>query len=174
MGWSCFHKPANVVAELQGNLTWESPTFTYRCLRGAFVGLTYYAAVERITKADGKRRVFASVTLVRYHPTRWAGGVEMCTKGMDESMGPNEDKCPKSILDLLTPVDESSGSYAQGWRDRCYRYHELKTQPVNDEDVRKWAAESRGADFDRFSDKYKKMWRTAYRKRFMMNQQETQ
>lgn len=171
MGWSCFPKPDDVVAELQRNMNWESDTCVYRCLRGAFVGITYYAAVERVMKADGKRCVFAMITLVRYHPTRWHGGKEMCTKDMDEGMGPCEDKCPKSILDLLTPVESDAGSYAQDWRDRCYRYHELKAQPVNDDDVRRWALESRGIHFDHFSDKYKKIWRNAYRKRFMMNTQ---
>jgi len=170
MGWSCFAKPQGpgaVVRELQRNMNWHSQIAVYRCLRGAFVGLTYYAAVERVMKADGKRCVFAVVTLVRYHPTRWEGGPEMCVKNIDEGMGPFEAQCPQSILDLLTPVEPDSGSYAQEWRDKCALFHARRKMKVDENDVRIWAR-SHGYSFDTFSDKTKKTWRNAYKKRYTM------
>ena len=38
-------------------------------------------------------------------------------KSMDESFGPVESNCPKSILKLLTPTESK---YANEWRKRCY------------------------------------------------------
>jgi len=39
-------------------------------------------------------------------------------KVMDETMGPNEAKCPEGILDTLDATDDH---YANEWRSRCRR-----------------------------------------------------
>ena len=88
----------------------------YEVLKSALKNLrTYYAAVEARDK-EGALSVFAVVCLVRYNP-RDKEGYIFGYKDMDESMGPAEDECPASILDLLTPP---SSEYAKQWRARCY------------------------------------------------------
>lgn len=47
---------------------------------------------------------------------------------MDESCGPNECACPKSILNLLTPTE---CEFAKKWRERCYEYHASKSKSPN-------------------------------------------
>lgn len=164
MGWTYFAKPEGpgaVVKELQRNLTWESDTAKYTFLRGAFVGLTYYAAVECLKKVDGKRHVFAAVDLVRYQHR--GDEREMCVKEMGEDMGPCESRCPKTILDLLTPLESGAG-YAQEWRDRCRKYHALKAAPITAEELTAWAAKH-GRDFATLSPDTQKRWKTVYRNR---------
>jgi hypothetical protein len=45
---------------------------------------------------------------------------------MDESMGPFECNCPKSILELLSPTDNE---YALNWRENCYKNIRKKNDP---------------------------------------------
>lgn len=73
------------------------------------VGSTVYAACQL---EDGC--IVAGIIL-----TKTARNKEIAIKVMDESMGPYEDKCPKSILDMLSPLDETE-VYAKEWRERCY------------------------------------------------------
>jgi hypothetical protein len=106
MGWTVLPRPDKPLAYMDRVFT--GPGLTV--LRSALVGFTYYAAVQH---SDGS--VFAGVALLRYCRDGQFG-----YKDMDESMGPNEARCPKSILALLTPTDRP---YAIEWRDRCERYH---------------------------------------------------
>lgn len=78
-------------------------------LKSAMVGSTYYAAVRN---KDGEvwAAVFLTCGRTRHDGTAWG------YKDMDETMGPNEDKCPASILALLTPTDSE---WANEWRERC-------------------------------------------------------
>ena len=80
-------------------------------LKSSMVGSTYYAAVRN---KDGK--VWAAIfqTCGR---TKWDGSL-WGYKDMDETVGPWEDKCPASILALLSPTDSIS---ANEWRERCRR-----------------------------------------------------
>lgn len=78
-------------------------------LAHAMVGKAFYAAMESV-KA-GERSVWALVCLTDTH------NGEPGYKDMDETMGPNESKCPASILALLTPTESE---WAKGWRARCY------------------------------------------------------
>jgi hypothetical protein len=164
MGWTCMPKPDGpgaVVRYMQGNLTWESETVKYTCLRGAFVGLTYYAAVECINKTDGSRSVFAAVNLVRYQ--KEYGEPWVCFKELNETMGPNEARCPKTIFDLLTPL-EPGNTYAQGWRDKCAKYHALHSAPITDDELSTWAAKH-GRNYAFLSPAAQKTWKTVYRNR---------
>ena len=100
-------------------LTWDAKDKdgniirTNRVLKSAMVGSTYYAAVETKT-VTGERQVWAAVFLTcgktRHDHTEWG------YRDMDETMGPNESKCPASILALLTPTDSQ---WANEWRERC-------------------------------------------------------
>ncbi len=80
----------------------------------AMVGGVLYAAV-RNTCGDSPI-VYGLVIL-----TEQRGG-EIGFKTMDETCGPNADKCPASILRLLTPLPQwpdGSIGYAAEWRARC-------------------------------------------------------
>lgn len=119
MGWTCTKAPnCNVTEYLiqhSGVFRWHSPDFTAKVLRHAMVGSTLYAAVE-FTYTDGRRRVWASVTLTERQ------GAELCWKEMDETMGPNADRCPRSILGLLTPLEPGREGYAAEWRLRAWEH----------------------------------------------------
>ena len=60
-------------------------------LKSAMVGSTYYAAV-RNQKGEVWAAVFLTCGRTKWDGTAWG------YKDMDETMGPNEDKCPASIL----------------------------------------------------------------------------
>jgi len=97
----------------------------YEVLKSAMVGSTYYAAVK--VKETGK--VFAAVFLTKVNSR------ETCNfgyKDMEESMGPNEAKCPLSILNLLTKTDNE---IALEWRARCRKYHADKNSPASFENL---------------------------------------
>ena len=75
---------------------------------------TYYAAAQVMTNGVGGE-IFAIVCKVRWC-RKSKTGENFGYKDMEESMGPYEDDCPGSILDLLSPTDNE---YAQEWRQRC-------------------------------------------------------
>lgn len=84
-------------------------------LASALVAMkTYYAAVELACPGE-EARIFAIVCLVKFNP-RASDGYVFGYKDMSENMGPNEARCPASILDLLTPTDNE---HAIDWRRRC-------------------------------------------------------
>ena len=133
MGWThCFSSPyavwknghelmppASRQKEIDKMLTWESKDkdgnilSTHKVLKSSMVGSVYYAAVT--TEKPGKEtEVLAAVFLtcgrVKHDGCLWG------YKDMDETCGPNESKCPASILALLTPTDSQ---WANEWRERC-------------------------------------------------------
>lgn len=77
-----------------------------KVLKAAVVRGVYYAAVrnERNGKINGV------VCLMRKQ------GDDFGWKDIWEEMGPFESRCPKSIIDLLSPTDSE---YAKQWRERC-------------------------------------------------------
>jgi hypothetical protein len=89
----------------------------------------YYAAAQVIT--DGVAgEVFAIVCLVRWNPNDKEGMI-FGYKDMEESMGPCEDGCPESILNLLTSTDNEN---ALDWRRRCLAKLQQRTRKVEDGD----------------------------------------
>ena len=96
----------------------------YTVLKSVMVGTVHYAAIRNNETSD----VFAAITLTSADKK---GGYNFGYKGMDEDCGPCETKCPKSILNLLTPTDSD---FANSWRKRCREYHaqadELKKSPL--------------------------------------------
>lgn len=93
---------------------------TGRVIRCAATWTTAYLAYEIKTPAkDGqpeKREVIALVCLI-HHVPRARDGFTFGYKDMDETMGPCESKCPKTILEMLTPTDSQ---WAKEWRERCW------------------------------------------------------
>jgi hypothetical protein len=118
MGWTCTYKEPGVNLTQwfvdHGVLSWpDDGPYRYRVLDSALVRSVHYAAIERVKKETGERKVFATVILTEPHGR---SGNNFCWKDMDESVGPTEDSCPARILDLLT---ETEGEYARNWRERC-------------------------------------------------------
>lgn len=80
-----------------------------------------YMAYEIKTPATeteaAKREVIAIVCLIHHVPNA-RDGYTFGYKDMTENMGPNESRCPKTILELLTPT---TSEYALDWRERCWK-----------------------------------------------------
>lgn len=122
MGWvHCFNgrrKPDGTVDrkyECDRICTWETRdengniVSSGKVLKSAMVGSTYYAAVQN-KKGEVWAAVFLTCGRTRHDGTSWG------YKDMDETMGPREDKCPASVLALLTPTDNEN---ANKWREEC-------------------------------------------------------
>ena len=83
----------------------------------------YYAAVQT-TMPKKDPTIWAAVYMLDY---RREDVYDFGYKDMDETMGPNIDRCPKSILDRLTTTDSE---YANSWRKRCWaRINRRQRQP---------------------------------------------
>jgi hypothetical protein len=86
--------------------------------------MAYEVKVPAIDGLPAKTDVIGIVCLLRHVP-RAADGYTFGYKDMSEEMGPNESRCPKSILDLLTPT---TYEYALAWRQRCRERIEKKAK----------------------------------------------
>lgn len=94
---------------------------TMKVLKSAMVGSVYYAAIE-VKRKGQDPYVSAAVFLTcgkSHDGTVWG------YKDMDETMGPCEDKCPASILALLTPTDDKDSIE---WRARCRENIRIKAE----------------------------------------------
>ena len=145
MGWTSYHVEAtynpkakrrtvNRKAECdklfnQDMVTYDDNTVIgkYEVLKSHIVGSTYYAAVKRIKFATETKPeescVFAAIVLTSVDSKDY---FNFSYKDMDETMGPYQYGCPKSILDLLSPTDNE---YANKWRERCYEVLKEKKSP---------------------------------------------
>ena len=126
MGWTgVFNYPTKADGKpdikkfLDDSFHWESETNKFSVLKSSMVSSTYYAAIQKEPKDGSPSSVFAVVTKTSYSS---ASG-ELCYKDMGEDEGPCEDKCPASILKLLTPTDNE---FANGWRERCQANIDIK------------------------------------------------
>lgn len=111
----------------------------YRVVKSALVGSVYYAAIETLkrygegTDGNGKRII---EDIPQDERTTWAAVFLTLTdsrdyfnfsyKDMDEDMGPVEDCCPASVLNVLSPTDSER---ALAWRERCRKRIEEKKSP---------------------------------------------
>lgn len=95
----------------------------FEVLKSAMVGSTYYAAVKKTTFNPASEKVFAVIVLTSTNSKDY---YNFAYKDMDETMGPDESKCPKTILDLLSPTEYE---YAKEWRKRCYENLKEKKNP---------------------------------------------
>lgn len=144
MGWVSYH-----ATPVRGKIDRKAEvekTFSecYEILKSTMVGSTHYAALRQVKKckldSDGHaikdetgkyiledipvfdQFVFASITLTSVDMNDY---YNFSYKDMDETEGPCECDCPKSILDLLSPTPSK---FANEWRDRCYKRIEQKKQ----------------------------------------------
>ena len=120
MGWLCYdathYKNGKVdrKAEMDSIFNWHDDVRTVSVLKSAMVGSTYYAAVRCVNTHTGIDNVSAAVCLTC--GSKDNGGFNFGYKDMDETMGPYQYDCPKSILDLLSPTDNKT---ALEWRRLC-------------------------------------------------------
>jgi hypothetical protein len=113
MGWTFSNKEKNVSVKAFFEKMYNSDAI--RVLDCKVVGIkTAYLAIES-TPYAGPRMVFALVCLLDYQNGRH---FNFGYKDMDETMWPNEAKCPQSIFDLLTPTDNEN---AINWRNECIK-----------------------------------------------------
>lgn len=119
MGWTTYmatnykNGKVDAKAEMDKHYSWENENYTNKVIKSAMVGSTYYCAVETVSKANGSREVWAGVALTSKN-TR--DGMTFGYKDMDETEIPYQYKCPKGILDLLTPTENEN---ANEWRRLC-------------------------------------------------------
>lgn len=97
----------------------------YKVLKSAMVGTVYYAAVKQLSRYSSKeenkreeipekdQKIFGVVFLTSVNQKDY---YNFSYKNIAENMGPAEDLCPTSILDLLSNTDNE---YAIEWRKRC-------------------------------------------------------
>ena len=97
-----------------------------RVVDAMMVGTTVYLAM----KGDNGD-IFGAVILTEY------GNHEFCTKAMSEYAGPYSYKCPKRILDKLSPTEDEN---AIEWRGKCrvLANERKETQRQKREADRKW------------------------------------
>lgn len=133
-------------AHFEDSLNWGF----YKVIKSRMVGSTYYGAIMPLKRhvidehgkkqkdendkyiyekiPENEREIFGVVIL-----TSTRNGSYFAYKLIDETMGPSECSCPKSILDVLTPTDNE---YASNWRKRCYdklRQPSLSRLPIGTE-----------------------------------------
>ena len=115
MGWTFTYKPhgqsVKEFFEQQFNYDKPGPPRSGKIIACHATWTTAYMAYE--IKTPDSREVVALVCLLRHCPK---SDYNFGYKDMDESMGPCEARCPKTILDLLTPT---TIEYALEWRKRC-------------------------------------------------------
>lgn len=109
----------------------------FRVVKSALVGSVYYAAIETLKRGKrqqdnsyiyedipmAERKTWAAVFLTSVDSRDY---FNFSYKDMSEDMGPCEDRCPASILSLLSPTDDE---YALAWRERCRANIEKKKDP---------------------------------------------
>lgn len=145
MGWSFYHashykKDGYTVdrkAECDGLINDDNNVV----IKSQMVGSVYYAAVRTVREVvrdengcavtDEKgnyvrrdvdlldQKVWAAVFKTGKEDDFYNFGYN----DMDETCGPCECDCPRSILELLTPTDSK---FANEWRERCYKSLEAK------------------------------------------------
>ncbi len=138
MGWTFTYKGSRSVKEFfEQEFNYNDPDTgrSGKILAFSSTWTTAYMAFE--IKTPEKREVVALVCLLRHVP-RASDGFTFGYKDMTESMGPCEARCPKTILDLLTPT---TSEYAIAWRARCQeRIDKRKNAPkVHKGDLIKFA-----------------------------------
>lgn len=132
MGWTSSHavyyKPDGQVdrkAECDAYFEEGLNRGYYKVLKSAMVGTVYYAAVKQLSRYSSKeenkmekipekdQKIFGVVFLTSVNQKDY---YNFSYKDIDENMGPAEDLCPTSILNLLSNTDNE---YAIEWREKC-------------------------------------------------------
>lgn len=148
MGWTSYHAKyyksngeIDRKAECDAYFLESLNSGYYKVLKSAVVGSVYYAAVQSLKRysdkrdadgnrteediPEGERKTWAAVILTRLDSRDY---FNFTYKEMSEDCGPCENKCPVSILKLLSETDDE---FALEWRKRCWKYHESRKSPMN-------------------------------------------
>lgn len=145
MGWTSYHathyKKSGAIdrkAECDAYFMEGLNAGFFRVVKSSLVGTVYYAAVEPLKRygkkdasgnyqiediPENERCIHAEVFLTSVNIRDY---FNFAYKDMSESMGPCEDNCPSSILDLLSPTDDE---WALEWRKRCRANIEARKDP---------------------------------------------
>ena len=141
MGWTSYHatyyKNGQVDRKAECDAYFmEGPNAGHFLVKeSAMVGTTYYAAVQTLKTCvkNSTNDKYEYRDLPEWERTTWAcvmpTSVRMkdyynfAHRPMDETEGPYEAKCPKSILKKLSPTENE---FALAWRERCLQYHQEK------------------------------------------------
>jgi len=122
MGWSFYdarhYKPnGQVDRKKEVDITFSDH---YTVLKSVMVGTEHYAAIRN----EHTGAVVAAVTVTSSDIK--GSGFNFGYKGALETCGPNEIRCPLSILKMLTPTEDE---FAARWRKKCYEYHAKAKSP---------------------------------------------
>ncbi len=140
MGWTFMRSRGKdritIIREL---LDYDTDTYTQEIIDHAAVGTTVYLLVKRTPKGtwepnstyindtDGSFRWIA-VFLTRYARDACDFGY----KDMEESMGPNESRCPLRLITRASSLRNADpaveGHYAARWRARCQNFRDQQTR----------------------------------------------
>ena len=130
MGWDYTHAihytakgAIDRKAEIDDHYNWSSEKTEVALVKSCMVGSTYYAALRVTDKETGNIEIVGEVVLTHTDSREY---FNFGMKAMSETMGPTEDKCPASILKLLSPTDSE---WANDWRERCRKRIEEKKNP---------------------------------------------
>lgn len=120
MGWTgLYHKPANILKYFEER--WgaaRADGTTVKCLGQSFVGSVLYGVWQFIAPDGTPGVTFATVTLTARG--KKDDRCEWYYKDMDETVGPCECHCPKSLLKKLkTPA---YNDHARAWRKACWQH----------------------------------------------------
>lgn len=135
MGWTSYHashykngtvdRKAECIAYFEEGLNRGH----FKVEKSAMVGTIWYGAIRTLLKYVGdddngktvykeipesEQEVWAAIFITS---TNMKDYYNFSYKDMDEGMGPGYYDCPKSILDLLTPVPSQTESF--NWREKC-------------------------------------------------------
>jgi hypothetical protein len=117
MGWLyTYRRPRTKIADFFKNeFNYDNENAIGEVIDCKVVKLTTaYIAYKRTCKHTGKVQVSAIVCLLHYQPNSYHN---FGYKDMDECMGPYYTKCPRSILEKLSPTKDSN---AIRWRNYCW------------------------------------------------------
>ena len=130
MGWDYTHATHYTTkgtidrkAEVDEHFNWSSEKTAVEVAKSCMVGSTYYAALRVTDKETGNIEITAEVVLTHTDSREY---FNFGMKAISEDMGPAEDRCPASILKLLSPTDSE---YAINWRERCRKNIEARKSP---------------------------------------------
>lgn len=140
MGWTSYHATHYKKGEIDRKaecdalfntdmVSWDNNNVIgkFEVLKSCIVGSTYYAAIKRTKFATETEPedsiVFAAVVLTSINNKDY---YNFSYKDMDETVGPYQYNCPKTILDLLSPTDNK---YANEWRAKCHDVLKKKKSP---------------------------------------------
>jgi len=131
MGWISYHAnyykndTVDRKAECDAYFLEGSNKGYYDVVKSSMVGSTYYAAIRKLKSVeesvtDGK--VWAAIFLTSVNIKDY---YNFSYKNMDETVGPCQYDCPKSILSLLSETDSE---WALEWRNNCKQWKAFKSR----------------------------------------------